>query len=84
VSADDQATSDRFRAALELPYALVGDPGKKILNAFGVRIPVLGLARRVTFVIGTDRRIEGVHESAFDPESHVAAACQVLLRKPGA
>ena len=75
MSADDQATADRFRAALELPYPLVGDPGKKVLNAYGVRIPVLGLARRVTFVIGKDRRIEGVHESAFDPESHVASAC---------
>jgi peroxiredoxin len=82
VSADDQATADRFRAALELPYPLVGDPGKKVLDAYGVRIPVLGLARRVTFVIGKDRRIEGVHESAFDPESHVAAACQVVLRRP--
>jgi thioredoxin-dependent peroxiredoxin len=82
VSADDQATADRFRASLELPYPLVGDPGKKVLNAYGVRIPVLGLARRVTFVIGRDRRIEAVHESAFDPESHVAAACQVVLRRP--
>ena len=82
MSGDEQATADRFRAALELPYPLVGDPGKAILNAFGVRIPVLGLARRVTFVVGKDRRIEGVHESAFDPESHVASACRVVLRRP--
>jgi peroxiredoxin len=81
VSADDQATLDRFRAALELPYPLVGDSEKRILKAFGVRIPVLGLARRVTFVIGKDRRIESVHESAFDPESHVATACAFVARR---
>jgi peroxiredoxin len=80
VSADDQAQSDRFRAALELPYPLVGDPGKKILRDYGVRVPVLGLARRVTFVVDKDRRIASVHESAFDPESHVATACAFVAR----
>jgi peroxiredoxin len=60
---------------LELPYPLVGDKGGSILKAWGVRLPVLGMARRVTFMIGQDRRVVSVHESAFDPESHVAAAC---------
>jgi thioredoxin-dependent peroxiredoxin len=83
VSADDQATAERFRAALELPYPLVGDKEGRILKAWGVRIPVLGLARRVSFVIGRDRRVESVHESAFDPESHVAAACAFVGRKAG-
>jgi len=59
----------------------VGDPEAAILKAFGVRIPVLGLARRVTFVVGKDRRIESVHESAFDPESHVASACAFVRRE---
>ena len=81
MSADDQATAERFRAALELPYPLVGDKEGSILKAWGVRIPILGKARRVTFVIGRDRRVESVHESAFDPESHVATACAFVGRK---
>ena len=84
MSKDDQATADRFRAALELPYPLVGDPKGEILRAYDVRVPVLGLARRVTFVIGTDQRIQGVHESAFDALSHVATACHLVLNKTGA
>ena len=84
MSKDDQATSDRFRSALELPYPLVGDPEGEILRAYDVRIPVLGLAQRVTFVIAQDRRVEAVHASAFDAESHVAAACQFVLKKPAA
>jgi peroxiredoxin len=62
----------------------VGDPQGAVLRAFGVRIPVLGLARRVTFVVGKDRRIESVHESAFDPESHVSAACAIVRPAPAA
>jgi peroxiredoxin len=57
---------------------LVGDPKDDVLRAYGVRVPVLGLARRVTFVIAQDGRIEGVHDSAFDPESHVVVACQLV------
>lgn len=53
----------------------------EILSTYDVRVPVLGLARRVTFVIGKDRRIEGVHESAFDPLSHVARACKLVLKR---
>lgn len=80
MSRDDQATADRFRAALELPYPLVGDPEGRILRSWGVRVPILGLARRVSFLVGKDRRIEHVHESALDPESHVAAACAFVAR----
>ena len=61
----------------------MGDPGGKVLRACGVRMPVLGLARRVTFLVGKDRRIESVHESAFDPESHVEAACALVRRPAG-
>jgi peroxiredoxin len=81
VSADDQETSDRFAASLELPFPVVGDPQGKILKAFGVRIPVLGLARRVTFVVGKDRKVRKVHESQFDAKSHVAQACAFVRRQ---
>ena len=84
MSKDDQATAERFRAALELPYPLVGDPEGEILRAYDVRIPVLGLAQRVTFVVGQDRRIEHVHASPFDAESHVATACEVVVHRRGA
>lgn len=83
VSKDDQATADRFRDALDLPYPLVGDPKGEILRAYDVRVPVLGLAQRVTFVIGQDRRILDVHASPFDAESHVTAACRIVARPPG-
>ncbi len=80
VSADDQPTADRFRDSLELPYPLVGDPRGEILQAWGVRIPLLGLARRVTFVVGRDGRIRHRYESNLAAESHVDEAC-AFVRK---
>jgi peroxiredoxin len=82
VSADDQATADRFRESLDLPYPLVGDPEGAILKAWGVRIPVVGVARRVTFVVGRDGRISHRYESNLAAESHVAEACAFVARKP--
>ena len=60
----------------------MGDPEGTVLKAWGVRIPVVGLARRVSFVVGQDRRIRSRHESNLDAESHVVEACAFVRRPP--
>ena len=77
VSADSQETQDEFAKSLELPFPLVGDPGGGIRDAYGVKWPLFGLARRVTFVIGKDRKIRLVHRAERDVESHVTQACSL-------
>ncbi len=81
VSADSQQTSDRFAEALELPYPLVGDPAGEILRAYKVRWPWIGVARRVTYVIGRDRRIQLAFASQFDTAAHVSQACALVTGK---
>ena len=82
VSADSQERNDEFRKALELPYALVGDPNGDVLRAYGVRVPVLGLARRVTYVIGRDGKIGHIYSNSFDAEVHVAKTCALVESQP--
>ena len=81
VSSDTQARNDEFRQSLELPFALVGDPTSTVIGAYGVKFPFLGKARRVTFLIGRDRRIESVHTALLDGESHVATTCKLVFKK---
>ncbi len=52
-----------------------------MLKAWGVRIPVVGLARRVTFVVGKDGLVRHRHESNLDAGSHVKEAC-AFVRRP--
>jgi thioredoxin-dependent peroxiredoxin len=78
VSADAQDTSDRFRKSLDLPFPTVGDPSGSILRAYRVRWPLIGLARRVTYVVGRDRRIRSAYESQHKVDQHVAQACAVV------
>jgi peroxiredoxin Q/BCP len=78
VSSDAQAVSDDFCRKLELPFPLVGDPQGEILRAYGVRIPVLGLARRVTYLVGRDARIRLAFESQFNVGAHLAKVREAL------
>jgi peroxiredoxin len=83
VSRDSQETSDRFRRSLDLPFPLVGDENGEVLRAYDVRWPVLGLARRVTYVVGTDRRVKMAFHSEFNMGAHVDEACAALARPTG-
>ena len=78
VSADSQEKNDRFRNHLDLPFPLVGDPEGTIIRAYDVRWPILGMAQRVTYVIGRDTKIQLAFHSELNTGSHAAQACAVL------
>jgi peroxiredoxin Q/BCP len=68
----DSADSHRaFARKYSLPFPLLLDPDNKIAKAYGADngIPILGLDRRVTYVIGEDGNILKVYPSV-DPASH--------------
>ncbi len=51
VSADDQTSHAAFAAKFNLPFSLLADPDKKIIEAYGVKMPALPMAKRWTFII---------------------------------
>jgi len=78
VSADTPEKNEQFRQSLELPFPMVGDPSGQVLRAYRVRWPLLGLARRVSYVVGTDRRIRRAHHAELDVESHIQGALAAI------
>jgi peroxiredoxin len=80
VSRDPQETSERFRQSLELPFPLVGDTEGEILRAYKVRWPVIGLARRVTYLVEKSHKVKLALHSEFDVGAHVSATCAALAR----
>jgi thioredoxin-dependent peroxiredoxin len=80
VSRDPQETSDRFRESLSLPFPLVGDPDETILRAYKVRWPILGLARRVTYLVAKNRAVRLAFHSEFNIDAHVSKTCEALSR----
>jgi peroxiredoxin Q/BCP len=73
VSADDQASHEKFAVDQKLPFPLLADPNHVWIDAFGVPTRV-GMPSRVTFLIAPDGKIAKTYPSV-DPGVH---ATQVL------
>ncbi len=78
VSVDKPEESARFCDSLKLPFPLVGDKDGTIARAYGVRWPLVGLARRVTFLVGRDHRVTIAFGTERDAEAHVRKITQAL------
>jgi peroxiredoxin Q/BCP len=76
VSADDVASHAAFAEKYHLPFSLLADPGHAIIDAYGVRMPVVGLAKRITFIIGKDGIVRDVIQEvkAAQHDAQVLAA----------
>ena len=67
-------TADAHKAFIRkynLPFALLLDPDKKIATAYGAAngIPILGLDRRITYVIDETGKVQKVYPNV-DPSTH--------------
>jgi len=83
VSADDAATLNKFKESLSAKFTFVPDPESKLINAFDVKMPVLSMAQRFTFVVGEGRKVLKV-QSGSDAIDASAAVAACPLRKKDA
>jgi peroxiredoxin Q/BCP len=51
VSADTGESHKAFAEKFHLPFSILADPDKQIIEAYGVKMPLIGIAKRVTFLI---------------------------------
>jgi peroxiredoxin Q/BCP len=72
VSADDVASHKEFAENHKLPFTILADPEKKVIEQYGVAwspAPGVKLASRQTFLIGPDGKIVK-HWAKVDPKGH--------------
>jgi peroxiredoxin Q/BCP len=81
VSVDPVAAQKAFASKCEVQFPLVADTDKSVAKAYGV-LGFLGFARRVTFFVGADGRVEEVVE-AVGPNPHVKRALERIAQPPG-
>jgi len=81
ISTDELDSHRRFRQSLDLPFRLLSDADQTVCHAYDV----LGLfganTRRVTYVVGPDRRIAGVAKAMVRMQTHSALLRRVLERR---
>lgn len=81
MSTDPPDKAERFRRELDLPFPIVSDREGRIVRAYKVRWPLVGWARRATYVIGADRRIVEAYHSETAVLEHAARAAAALERR---
>lgn len=77
ISRDSLATHQKFKAEYNLPYHLLSDSSGDVCKAFDALIPVLGLPKRVTYLLDKTHHIKGVYQDMFDAKAHI----QFMLKK---
>ncbi len=77
VSMDSTFANKAFAQQLGLGFPLLSDWGGKVTREYGIFDPRYQAARRVTYLIGTDGKIEHmqVDRAAIDP-SNTVVACE--------
>jgi peroxiredoxin Q/BCP len=75
ISTDSVATLKRFKDEFKLPFQLLSDEGGKVADQYGGKIPVLGVANRVTYVLDPDGTIREIvsGSGAIDPTTAISA-----------
>ncbi len=56
-STDTPEKNAKFAESQNADFPILSDPGGKVAEAYGVRVPLVGTASRWTFYIGKDGRI---------------------------
>jgi thioredoxin-dependent peroxiredoxin len=69
VSADTQASHERFRSKYSLPFTLLADPERKLAEPYGVGREDKGSYERSTFVIDADGDIARIMRRV-NPDRH--------------
>ena len=86
VSTDTVEKLAAFQKEHKLTFTLLADPDAKVTQAYGVKLPVVKLAKRWTFVIDPELKVRHINDKV-DPlldAKQVIATLQSLQEKPGA
>ena len=69
VSYDSVDSHKKFIAANNLNFSLLADPDGKIVGAYDVKMPLMNMAKRVSFLIDTNGKVVHV-TNATNPQKH--------------
>ena len=83
VSHDSVESHKKFADEYRLNFTLIADPDGKIIEAYDVKMPIVSMSKRVSFLIGLDGKIIHVTD-AMNPQTHFDEMKEAIagLKKP--
>ncbi|NBQ54236.1 MAG: peroxiredoxin, partial [Proteobacteria bacterium] len=71
ISADSQDSQKKFHDKHNLTFDLLADSDSKVISQYGVKVPLIGVARRTTFIVDPELKIRSIArdvDPAFDAD----------------
>ncbi|MBY0470018.1 peroxiredoxin [bacterium] len=66
VSSDDVSALVKFKEKHQLNFPLLADPNHEVIDKYGTKMPIIGISKRWTFLIGPELTIRSVDHNV-DP-----------------
>jgi peroxiredoxin Q/BCP len=73
ISQDTINSHLKFKEENKLPFELLSDPQGKVAKLYKALVPVLGMNRRITYLLNKEHKIAAVYENMFTADKHVKA-----------
>ncbi|NJL15082.1 MAG: peroxiredoxin [Microscillaceae bacterium] len=73
ISRDSVLTHEKFKEKYQLPFALLADESGRVAKAYQALIPLIGLTKRITYLLDKNHQIAAVYESMFGAKQHIKA-----------
>jgi peroxiredoxin Q/BCP len=83
ISTDDVADLAEFHRKHRLNFALLSDPDARVTEAYGVKLPVLKMAKRRTFILDPQLMIRQINDQV-DPALDAKSVAEMLARMQAA
>jgi peroxiredoxin Q/BCP len=78
ISRDSIKTHLDFKKQYQLPFELLSDTDGKVCKAYKALVPVIGVPKRITYLIGPDLKIRVAHSDMFTAKKHISAVLKEL------
>jgi peroxiredoxin Q/BCP len=83
VSLDSDASHEKFATKHNVPYPLVADKGRTLARSYqaiGGLGGLIGITKRVTYLIDKEGKIRGAFDGTFDADVHLGGVKDALAK----
>ena len=78
ISRDSIHTHLKFKEKHQLPFDLLADLNGEVAAKYKALIPIVGITKRITYLLNKDHKIAAVYDSLFNFNNHISTMVQKI------
>jgi len=71
ISQDTVSSHQKFKKEHNLPFKLLADVNGKVSRLYKATVPIVGMTRRISYLIDDQMVIKAIYENMFGAEKHI-------------